>query len=73
MMTGYTMRGREALRAIEHKMLAFDGTAANGDHQDVSLGRQLSLLKRTAIWGNKRTKACVFLTFKLRRNDRARS
>ena len=26
MLTGYTMRGREALRAIEHAMLAFDGT-----------------------------------------------
>ena len=26
MMTGYTMHGREELRAIEHAMLQFDGT-----------------------------------------------
>jgi hypothetical protein len=60
MLTGYTMRGREALRAIEHAMLAFDGTRRMEITRILASGDTVAL---EAIWGDKRTRACVFLTF----------
>jgi hypothetical protein len=62
MLTGYTMRGREALRAIEHAMLAFDGTRRMEITRILASGDSVAL-EADAIWGDKRTKACVFLTF----------
>jgi hypothetical protein len=62
MLTGYTMRGREALRKIEHAMLAFDKTRRMEITRILASGDVVAL-EADALWGNKRTKACVFLTF----------
>jgi ketosteroid isomerase-like protein len=62
MMTGYTMRGREALRAIEHKMLAFDGTRRMEITKMLASGDSVAV-EADVIWGSKRTKGCAFLTF----------
>jgi len=62
MLTGYTMRGREALRVIEHAMLAFDGTRRMEITRIIASGDVVAL-EADSIWGNKRMKACVFLTF----------
>jgi hypothetical protein len=62
MMSGYTMHGREELRAIEHQMLAFDGTRRMEITKMVASGDTVAV-EADAIWGNHRSKACVFLTF----------
>ena len=62
MMTGYTMRGREELRAIEHAMLGFDGTRRMEITGMVASGNVVAV-QADAIWGESRSKACVFLTF----------
>jgi len=53
---------REALRAIEHAMLAFDGTRRMEITRMLASGDAVAV-EADAIWGDKRTKACVFLTF----------
>ena len=62
MMTGYTMRGREELRAIEHAMLQFDGTRRMEITNIVASGNCVAV-QADAVWGDTRSKACVFLTF----------
>jgi hypothetical protein len=62
MMTGYTMHGREELRAIEHAMLKFDGTRRMEITRMVASGDTVAI-EADAIWGDTRSKACVFLTF----------
>jgi hypothetical protein len=62
MLTGYTMHGREELRAIEHAMLAFDGTRRMEITKMVASGDTVAI-EADAIWGDNRSKACVFLTF----------
>ncbi len=62
MMTGYTMHGREELRAIEHAMMAFDGTRRMEIYRMVASGDQVAI-EMDAYWGETRSKACVFLTF----------
>jgi limonene-1,2-epoxide hydrolase len=62
MITGYTMHGREQLRAIEHAMMAFDGTRRMDIYRMVASGDQVAI-EMDAYWGEARSKACVFLTF----------
>lgn len=62
MMTGYTMHGREQLRAIEHAMMQFDGTRRMEIYRMVASGDQVAV-EMDAFWGEARSKACVFLTF----------
>ena len=62
MMTGYTMRGREELRAIEHAMSSFDGTRRMEITNIVASGDVVAI-QADALWGDVRTKACAFLTF----------
>ena len=62
MMTGYTMRGREELRAIEHAMLSFDGTRRMEITNIVASGDVVAV-QADALWGDVRSKACAFLTF----------
>jgi len=65
MLNEKTMRGREALRAIEHAILKFDPKR----HMEVT--RMVASDDTVAVeadffWHGNRSKACVFLTF----NDR---
>jgi len=62
MMTGYTMHGREELRAIEHAMMQYDGTRRMEITRMVASGDQVAI-EMDALWGGTRTKATVFLTF----------
>ena len=62
MMTGYTMHGREELRAIEHAMLQFDGARRMEITNMVANGNVVAV-QADALWGEVRSKACVFLTF----------
>ncbi len=62
MMTGYTMRGREEQRAIEHAMMAFDGTRRMEIYRMVASGDQVAG-EMYAFWNEVRSRACVFLTF----------
>lgn len=62
MMTGYTMHGREELRAIEHAMLQFDGARRMEITNIVASGNCVAV-QADAVWGETRSKACVFLTF----------
>ena len=71
MMTGYTMHGREELRAIEHAMLQFDGTRRMEITNIVASGDVVAV-QADAVWGDMRSKACVFLTFDDAGNDRHR-
>jgi hypothetical protein len=62
MFTGVTLRGREELRAIEHAMQKFDGTRRMEITRMVASGDTVAV-QADAIWGEVRSKACVFLTF----------
>jgi hypothetical protein len=62
MFTGHTLRGREELRKIEHAMLAFDGTRKMEITRMVASGDTVAI-QADALWGDARSKACVFLTF----------
>ena len=62
MMTGYTMHGREELRAIEHAMMQYDGTRRMEITRMVASGDQVAI-EMDALWGGARSKATVFLTF----------
>jgi hypothetical protein len=62
MMTGYTMRGREELRALEHTMLKFDG-ARRMEITNIVASGDVVAVQADALWGDVRSKACVFLTF----------
>ena len=62
MMTGYTMRGREELRAIEHAMKSFDGTRRMEITNIVASGDVVAI-QADVVWGEVRSKACAFLTF----------
>jgi hypothetical protein len=62
MLTGYAMNGREALRKIEHAMLAFDATRRMEITRMVASGNTVAV-EADSIWKGQRSKACVFLTF----------
>jgi hypothetical protein len=62
MMSGVTLRGREALRQVEHAMQAFDGARRMEITRMVACDDVVAV-QADAFWGNVASKACVFLTF----------
>lgn len=62
MMTGIAFHGREELRAVEHAMMAFDGTRRMEITRIVADGPCVAA-EMDALWNEVRSKATVFLTF----------
>jgi hypothetical protein len=61
-LSGHALRGREALRKVEHAMRTFDGTRRMEITRKIASGNVVAV-ELDVFWNGAKQRGCVFLTF----------